>query len=108
MPLNTFIWNNYKQTEKGKETIEIFTEGNSYDLISKFSSSLPIGMDMAANFVDDLTEFWTSPKLPETLTLEKAVEFFKEIIQKGFTLTYEDGEVENYDPKSFDFLQLIL
>ena len=91
MKLNNFIWNNYKQTQQGKETIDLFTEGNSTKMLSKFAPLFRLEIEIAASLIDDLLDFCTSPKFPETLSMEHAVELYKEIVQNGFTLTYEDG-----------------
>ena len=103
MKLNNFIWNNYKQTPQGKETIDLFTEGNSTKMLSKFAPLFRLEIEIAASLIDDLLDFCTSPKFPETLSMEHAVELYKEIVQNGFTLTYEDGVTKKYGPNNFDF-----
>jgi len=62
MKLNKFLWSNYKETEQGKKSIEIFTNGTTVDILSNYFKN-DINKD-AIDFIDDLTAFSVSPKLP--------------------------------------------
>ena len=104
MEFNKFIWENYKQSEQGKECISIFTEGNSHDVISRFGGKLPSDIEEVTDFIDELTEFSSEPELADNLSSEEATALFNRIADEGIKLTYEDGEIGYYDPKSFDFL----
>ena len=107
MKLNNFIWNNYKQTPQGKETIDIFANRDSMQILSKFAPSLPVTIDTASGFIDDLLQFCTSPKFSDTLSMEEAAELYNEIVQKGFTITYPDGEIDKYDSKNYNISQML-
>ena len=107
MKLNQFIWNNYKETARGKEAIQLFTDGSTTDIISRFGGNLSIGTEETVDFIDDLCSYASKPALPDTLSSENAESFFREISLNGITLTHKDGEFEIIDPKKIDLLQLI-
>lgn len=107
MKLNKFLWNNYKETEQGKQTIELFTNGETVILLNKYLGSFPLGETDTANFIDDLNNFSVWPKISNELNNESAELLFDEIIKNGFALKYKEDELENYKPDNFDFLHLI-
>lgn len=107
MPLNQYIWNNYKQTIQGKETISLFIEGNSNKILSTFAKNLFISYQEASDIVEELYNFCTDPVFPEDFDIAVAAGLFQQIATSGITLTYEDAEVELLDPKSTDFLEHI-
>lgn len=108
MKLNKFLWNNYKETKQGKQTIELFTNGTTIELLSKYLDTFQLDETDTADFIDDLIELSVSPIIPTELDTEGAKLLFNEIIEKGFSLKYEDEEeLENFKPENQDFLYLI-
>lgn len=107
MRLNTFVWNNYKQTNDGQEAIQLFSSRKSESLITRFATNLPIEISAAISIVDDLTNFCSTPNLPATLNWETAEKLFQDVTSNGIKLTYEEGDTEQIDPETFDFLQLV-
>ncbi|MFN8428346.1 MAG: type I restriction enzyme HsdR N-terminal domain-containing protein [Spirosomataceae bacterium] len=105
MKLNKFLWSNYKETEQGKKSIEIFTNGTTVDILSNYFKN-DINKD-AIDFIDDLTAFSVSPKLPSALTIESAEKLFDAIIKNGFSLKLENEGIEEFKPDDGNFLHII-
>lgn len=105
MKLNKFLWNNYKETEQGKRAIELFTSGTTIDILLTYFKD-DVSQD-AIDFIDYLTDFSISPKLPQELTKESAENLFNEIIKNGFSLKLENEETKEFKPENYNFLHII-
>lgn len=105
MKLNKFLWNIYKKSEQGQKAIDLFTNCELTDILKQYSGELDI--ESTEDFILELVELSETPKLPEELTLEEAEELFENIIQSGFSLKDENGEIENFSPEEYDLLKLI-
>ena len=107
MKLNKFIWNNYKETENGKQVIELFLKGETVEILKKYLGSFQLDVEESANFIDDLRDFSIKPIIPVELDLDNAGKLFDKIVTNGFELKLEDEEIENFDPDQLDFLGFI-
>ncbi len=107
MKLNKFLWNNYKETEHGKQILELFINGETIELLKKYLGNFHIGIEETADFIDDLTYFSIKPTIPDELDLKEAEKLFDEILNTGFTLRFDNDELESFNPKQMDFLGLI-
>jgi len=107
MKLNKFIWDNYKETQKGKKTIALFTDGTTTDILEKYLGNFHLEIEDTADFIDDLTDYSSKPIIPDELDLKEAEKLFDEIINTGFTIKCEGEKLDSYDPKQVDFLGLI-
>ncbi len=105
MKLNKFLWNNYKETEQGKKAIELFANGTTIDILSNyFIGNIGKG---ATDFIDNLKEFSTSPKLPNKLNKESAESLYNEIIKNGFSIKIENDIIKEFKPEKINFLHII-
>jgi Type I restriction enzyme R protein N terminus (HSDR_N) len=108
MKLNKFLWDNYKETETAKQVIELFTNGNSIDILNSFNTTFPHENSDSAFFIDDLCNFLISPIVPLELNFEMAKKLFEELTTTGFTLKYNnEEELDIYSPDEIDFLNLV-
>lgn len=107
MKLNKFIWNNYKETTNGKEVIQLFENGNTKDILNRFSEISHFDIEEAVDFIDILKDCLIEPILPDVLSFDEAEKLFDEIIEKGFTLKYEDENIDQVKYRIDDLLHLI-
>ena len=104
MKLNKFIWNNYKQSEQGSKTIDLFEKGNTDKILGEFLGTLDVNPEYVPTWVSNFIENVTFPTISQDLSAEEAEFFFYDIVEKGIVLTYEDGEIENIGHESPDLI----
>lgn len=101
MKLNKFIWNNYKETKEGKETIELFKNGDIETLFSRFAINLPFSNEDSICLIDDLYHYTTSPRLKKTIYFAEAKKLLAFIYDNGITLTFDDQEIEQIQLETY-------
>lgn len=93
MKLNKFIWDNYKESIEGKKVIEIFNENDVHAIIDNFFTDANSLYKDALDIIDVL-DYIKELELPENLDESQAKTLFNQIIEKGITIEFEEGDDE--------------
>lgn len=92
MKLNKFLWDIYKQSEQGKNSIRLFTEGPILDIVTYFGQDFKLQSDDIVNWITDFIDFTVVPELPDTLDEASAHHIIDQIIENGIILKFDDGD----------------
>ncbi|MFJ1262066.1 restriction endonuclease subunit R [Capnocytophaga canis] len=100
MKLNQFIWNNYKESKEGKETIKFFEEGYLDKILRKYVEEKNKDLDYCTNFIWQITELSI---IPEDIELK---DFYRHILDKGLKGFDEKGkkEYEIFYTEDYDYI----
>lgn len=100
MELNQFIWNNYKESEEGKEAIKLFEEGYLDEILSKFAVDKNKDLDYYLNILVDIIDYAV---IPNEIQLK---DLYLHILDKGLKgLDNEKGEkFDIFHSEEYDFI----
>lgn len=107
MKLNEFIWNNYKQTQRGIETIEAFKLGDLETIIPKFAKSLPFGPEATIVYIDNVLEYIFEPNLANEISFDEAEKLLTNLYETGITFLFENDEKINSGPLKTQYFNVI-
>jgi len=107
MILNKFLWNIYKDSQQGKEAINLFTNGEPIEILNKYYQNSQFENTDFVEAIEDLLSYLDKPLLPDVLEVEQAKYLFDEIINNGVVLKYDDNEYIELNDKNTGFLGFI-
>lgn len=104
MMFNQYVWNIYKDSPHGKDAINLFANPDLERWHERFLSDYYTEYDDFIYFVAALLHDCTSPDLPDELNLEQAKALFADIVERGLTLSFEDGDdiITNHSELLYD------
>ncbi len=109
MKINKFVWDNYKNSDAGKNAIEIFSSldvelicNNYFKEINKYNDGL--------DYIDDLF-YIKEPPLPEEMEENEAEAYFNSLLDNGISVGDENATVQLSEARdyqnNFDQIPLI-
>ena len=106
MPINQFVWDIYKNSERGKRVVEIFTDGDISAIINEFLGEFYLSEEDTIAMITELCDCTIKPIFPDSINFEQAQKFFNQVIEQGLTLKFED-EIEEIAPNIDGSLEMI-
>lgn len=100
MKLNQFIWNNYKESKEGKETIKFFEEGYLDEILTKYVEKRNKNLDYCIDFMFQITELSV---IPEEIRLEDLYQYFLDNGLKGYDGESKE-EFEIFYTEDYDYI----
>lgn len=107
MGFNKYTWDIYKNSEAGKNEIELFENGAMDSILSKYLGKFHLSVEDTTNFIDELNQFSINPLIPEEMQLDDAEKLFSAIAKNGIKLKYENGENGEIESGTNEILSLI-